>query len=132
MAADRQQPLRHRQVAIGHRPGDHRLLRQLRLQLAPQRDAFEQRAGPVQPRQAERQSGVQVEMRVDEGRRHQPAAGVDLVICLRRQARLDRDDAAVLDADIDAGAAVGQVGVAQDEIHGGSDLPEFQLRKQGR
>ena len=44
MRADRQQPLGHRPVAVLQRTLDQRLLRQLRLELAPQRDAFEQRA----------------------------------------------------------------------------------------
>ena len=65
-------------------------------------------------------------MGIDEGRRHQPAGRVDLLPPLRGEARLDRDNAAAGDADVDAGAPVGQVRVAQDEIHGGAGLPEFQ------
>jgi hypothetical protein len=75
--ADRQQPLGHRPVAVAQRAFDQRLLRQLRLQLAPQRDAFEQRARYVEPRQPQAERRVHVEMRVDEGRAEQPALGVD-------------------------------------------------------
>ena len=74
MRADGEQALRHREVAIAERPLHHRLDGQQRLQLAPERDAFEQRAGLVHARQAERQRRVHVEMAVDEGRRDEPAA----------------------------------------------------------
>ena len=46
MAAHRQQPLRHREIAISQRPLGHRLMRQQRLQLAPQRNALQQSARP--------------------------------------------------------------------------------------
>jgi hypothetical protein len=42
--ADGQQALGHRPVAVGQRALDQRLLREQRLQLAPQRDALQQRA----------------------------------------------------------------------------------------
>ena len=73
MGADREQAHRHRPVAIGERPLLHRLVRQQRLQLAPERDAFEQRARRVDARQAVGKRRVHVEMRVDEGRRHEAA-----------------------------------------------------------
>ena len=44
MAADEQQPLRNREVAIAQRPLDHRLMGEQRLELAPERDALQQRA----------------------------------------------------------------------------------------
>ena len=47
MGADGEQALGDGQVAIAHRPLDHCLMRQDRLQLTPQPDAFEQRAGLV-------------------------------------------------------------------------------------
>ncbi len=45
MGADGEQAHRHRPVAIAERPLLHGLVGQQRLQLAPERDAFEQRAG---------------------------------------------------------------------------------------
>ena len=90
MAADREQALRYRQVAVAQRPLDHRLVREERLQLAPERDAFEQRAGLVEARQAERQRRVHVEVAVDEGRRDEVAAGVDGVAGLRRRSAARR------------------------------------------
>ena len=77
VAADGEQALRHRPVAIGERALDQRLGGQQRLQLAPERDAFEQRAAGVDARQAVAERRVHVEVRIDEGRRDQQAAGVD-------------------------------------------------------
>ena len=79
MAADGADALRHRHVAIGQRPLDHRLDGQQRLQLVPELDALEQGARAVQARQAQGQRGVHVEVAVDEGRRDQPARHVELV-----------------------------------------------------
>ncbi|MNT35047.1 hypothetical protein D3C72_1710590 [compost metagenome] len=119
MRADRQQPARHRPVAVGQRALDQRLLRQHRLELAPQRNAFEQRARLVHARQPVRQCGVHVEVRIDERRRHQVAGRIDLVGGVRGQCRLNRGDAARGNADIDAGAPVGQVAVPQDQVEHG-------------
>ena len=47
VAADREQALRDSEVAIAERALDHRLVRQMRLQFAPERDPLEQRAGDV-------------------------------------------------------------------------------------
>ena len=44
MRADREEALAHRPVAIGERPLDERLRGQRRLELAPERDALEQRS----------------------------------------------------------------------------------------
>jgi hypothetical protein len=76
-------------------------LRQMRLQLAPQRDTFEQGARCVHARQAIRQRRVHVEVRVDEWRRDERALRVDLFTCAGNQVRLDGDDAPAFDADID-------------------------------
>ena len=116
MAADREQALGHREVAIAQRALDHRLVREQRLQLAPQRDAFEQRARLVEARQAERERRVHVEMDVDERRRHEIAGGINDARSLGRDAALDRRDAPVGDRDIEAGAAVGQGRVADDQV----------------
>ncbi len=116
VGADRQQALGHRPVAIRQRALDQGLLRQLRLELAPQRDAFQQRAALVHARQAVAERGVHVEMRVDEGRGDELAGAIDFVSGLRRQMRLQRGDAAMRDADVDPGPTVGQGGVAKNEV----------------
>ena len=117
VAADREQPLRHGEVAVAQRPLDHRLMRQQRLELAPERDALEQRAGLVQARQAERERRIHVEMDIDEGRRDEiarrrrwsaPASPRDGAAPPRRCGRS-------ADGDVEAGAAVGQGRVADDE-----------------
>ena len=101
MAADGEQAHRHRPVAIGERPVAHRLMGQQRLQFAPERDAFEQRAGGVDARHAVGQRRVHMEMRIDEGRRDQIAGGIDDAAGRRGQRRLDRGDRlAAIDADI--------------------------------
>ncbi|MCY1425536.1 hypothetical protein D9M71_413250 [compost metagenome] len=120
VAADRQQALGHRPVAVLQGALDQRLLGQLRLQLAPQGDAFEQGAGGIHPRQAVGQGGVHVEVGVDEGRADQLAGGVQLLGGAGGQRGLQGDDAAGADGNVEAAAAVGQGAVADDEIeHGG-------------
>jgi hypothetical protein len=64
-----------------------------------------------------------VEVAVDEGRRHQVAAGVDGLgrLCIDVRAQLGY--AAVLDGDVLAGFAGGQGGVAQDQVKYGLTAP---------
>jgi hypothetical protein len=121
--ADGQQAAGHGPVAVGQRALDDGLLRELGLELAPQRDAFEQRARLVHPRQAVAERGVHVEMGVDEGRRDELAGGVDLLRGAGRQRRLHGHDAAGLDADVLPAAAVGQAAVADDEVEHGQRSP---------
>jgi hypothetical protein len=118
VAADGEQPLRHREVAIAQGALDHRLRRQQGLELAPQRDALEQRARPVEARHAHRQGGVEMEVRIDEGRRHQPAAGIDDAARVRLDAAFHRNDAAVPAGDVEPFAAIGQAGVPDEKIEG--------------
>ena len=118
MGADREQPLADREVAIAERPLHHRLMGEERLELAPERDAFEQRARLVEPRQAERQRRIHVEMAVDEGRRHQPPAASIVRPRLAGDVRLDRGDLAAGAGDVDAGAPVGKGGVLDEEVDG--------------
>ena len=68
VAAHREQALRDGEVAIAQRALGDGFMRQQRLEFAPQRDAFEQRAGLVEARNAERQRRVHMEMAIDEGR----------------------------------------------------------------
>jgi hypothetical protein len=117
MRADREQPLGHRPVAVLQRALDQRILRQLRLQLAPQRDALEQRAALVHARQAVAQRRVHVEMRIDERRAQQQATGFDHPDAFgRRQVAAQGFDAAGFDQHVDAGAAVGQGGIADQHV----------------
>ena len=124
MGADGEQALRHRKVAVAQRPLDHRLMGEERLQLAPQRDALEQRARLVEPRQAERQRRIHVEMAVDEGRRHEIALRIDGRARRAVDLRLHLDDAPVLAGDVLPAPAVGKRGVAQQQIE--HDCPRRQ------
>ena len=111
MGADRQQPLGNGPVAIGKRALDQRLLRELRLQLAPERNAFEQCAALVDPGQAVAERRIHVKVRIDKGRRDQLATGVDHLVGWRHQAGADVGNQPVLNGNRHAGAAVGQGGV---------------------
>src|SRR3546814_9662559 len=94
--------------------------RQMRLQLAPEGEAVQQGAAPVQPRQGEAEGRVHVEVAVDEGRRHQVPAGVDLLPRRRLDLRSHFGDAAILHGDVLPAFAGGQGGVADDEVEHGS------------
>ncbi len=91
--ADREQPVRDGPVAILQRALDSASCVSSRLQFAPQRDAFEQRARRVHARQAVGQRRVHVEVRVDEGRRDERTVRVDFLARGGGQMRFDRDDA---------------------------------------
>jgi len=117
VAADREQAARHRQIAVGERARDQCIRVQLRFQLAPQRDAFEQGAGLIEPRLAQGQRRVQVKMGIHERRRDQTPAGVDLFGRDRVETGRQRGDPSRLDADVDAPPAIGQIGVAYDQVH---------------
>ncbi len=96
---------------------------QIRERLAPKPDALGERARRIcLAGKAERQRGVEVKMRVHEGRRHQQPARVDLVRGGAGDTWRDRDDTPARRGDVDAGAAVGQGGVANKKIehHAGS------------
>lgn len=79
VAANVEKALGDGEVAIAKRSFDEGFLRQQRPQLAPERDALEQRAGDVHARQTERQRRIHVEMRIAEGRADQAAGRVDLL-----------------------------------------------------
>ncbi len=115
MGADRKQPHRDGPVAIGKRSFLHSLMGEQRLQLAPERDAFEQRAGRVDARDAVGERRVHVEMRIDEGRRDEAAGRVHHAARLCLDARLDRRDAVAGDADI-RGPAIGQGAALHDQV----------------
>ena len=77
VGANRQQSLGHRPVAISQRALDDGLESELRLELAPQRDALQQRAALIDARQPVGQRRVHVEMGVDERRRHELAGRIE-------------------------------------------------------
>jgi hypothetical protein len=89
----------------------------VRLELAPQRDALQQRAGRIHARQAVAERGIHVEVGIDKRRAQQIAAGIDLLRRHQRQARPDGGDASMLDGNVDAMLPVGQIGVAYHDIH---------------
>jgi hypothetical protein len=121
MAAHGQQPLRYGEVAVAQRAIDDSLLRQDGLQLAPQRDAFEERPRLVEPGQTERERRIHVEMAVHERRADEVACGIDLAAALNALKRLDRLYPTGRYPDVDAAAPVGQGGVPHDQVeaHGG-------------
>ena len=114
-----------------HRPRLHVLVRQRRLSVRPRQDAFDQRAGLVVPRLADGEHGVHVDMRVDEWRREEPAAGVELgpAVAGDRTGRADSRDRVAIDAKVIEGVATGRrrmdPGVADDQTcrcHAGSSM----------
>ena len=119
MGADGQQPLCHGQIAIAQGAFHHRLDRQQRLQFAPERDAFQQRARPVQPGQAQAERGIHVKMRVDEGRRGKATGGVDLAQGLRVDGRAEADDPPALHRDIQRPSPIHQPRIPNDKIEHG-------------
>jgi hypothetical protein len=116
VAADGQQAARDGPVAVGQGALRDVVGLQLRLELAPQRDAFQQRAALVDARPAVGQHRVHVEVRIAEGRREQPARGVQRLARGRDEARRDFADRAGLDGDRHAGTAVRQGGVGDQEV----------------
>ena len=86
----------------------------------PQGDAFEKGARAVHSWQAKGKGRVHVEMGVDERGGDEAARGVDGFLGLRRDAGFDGDDERALDGDVLIAAAIGQVGVFDDQVeHGG-------------
>ena len=122
VAADREQALGHRPVAVGQGALDQRFGGEQRLQLAPEGDAFEQRAAGVDARQAVAERRVHVEVRVAERRRDEQPARRDRLVRRRREAGRDFDDAAVLDRDRHVLAPVGQRGIGNQEVEHATGL----------
>ncbi len=106
--------------------------RQQRLLLGPNRDAFEQSARLVEPRPADAQRGIHVEMTVDERRRDQPAASVDLTGRTRLEVRPDLDDAIAAHTDVVAVPSVRKIGAANDQVEHGYVLAMSVLLRRPR
>ena len=122
MGAHRQKPLGHGQIAVAQRAVHQRIHSQRGAQFAPQCDAFQQSARPVHPRQAKRQGGVHVKMRVDEGGRDKATFSVDLFTRLSGDMWGHFGDFVALNGDVLALAPIGQVGLPQDQIEHGASL----------
>ena len=90
------------------------------LQFAPERDSLEQRAGDVEAGKAKRQRRVQVKVAIDERGREKAAARVDRLPRLGFDSALDRNNATGGDRNVLTFAAIGQRGVADNEIEGHS------------
>jgi hypothetical protein len=116
MCPDGEQTLRHRKVAVAQRTVHEGIDGQGGTQFPPQGDALQEGAGPVHSGQAKRQSGVHVEMRVDERRGDEATRGVDFGVRLGVNAMRDGGDLGARDGDVDALLAVRQVGLADDQI----------------
>jgi hypothetical protein len=99
MGADGEEALADREIAVAKRALDDGLVRQLRLQLAPDLDTLEQPAAFVKARQAERERCVHMEVAIDEGRRDKLAMRVDGVDGIALEIGRDRRDAIGCDAD---------------------------------
>ena len=118
MAADRQEAQRGGPVAVFQCAGFDLVLGHDLFQLTPEADAFEQRAGGIDPRGAVAEGGIHVEMRIDEGWADEVAAGVDGLAKLGGGEVLNGGEAVALDADV-GGAAVGERAAFDDEVEHG-------------
>ena len=115
MAADRKQAHRDSPVAIVEGAGLDLLDALERLQLAPQRNAFEQGTRRIDARRAVGERRVHVEMGVDEGRRDETARRVDNPPGLGVDCRLDGGDATLGDRDV-GGPAVRHDPALDDQV----------------
>jgi hypothetical protein len=73
--------------------------------------------GAVEPRLAEAQRRVHVEMRIDERRRREAAADVDLPRAGGGKSWFNRDDVLARDANVLIAPSIGERRAAQDEVH---------------
>ena len=92
-------------------------------ELAPEGDAFEQRAGGVDAGEAVGEGRVHVEVGVDEGRGDEVAGGVDGAVGLRVEAA-DGGDGVAGDADVGLGA-VGEGAALDEEVEGHQRSPRL-------
>src|SRR5258707_3362033 len=92
------------------------LLGEARLQLAPDVDALDQRAGLVPARLARRERRIEMQVAVDERRRDEARLRIELVCCTVRVERFaDPRPASSFGDEVDE-TAVEQARVAHDEI----------------
>ena len=86
--------------------------------LAPDLDALEERAALVVARLALGEDRVEVEVRLDEGRRHQAPLGIDLERPALGQRGADAGDAVAPDSDVDRVLDPGDARAPDQEVHG--------------
>src|SRR5687768_9855220 len=132
----------HEQDAIGKLPAQHRsdppldvFDRQVLDALAPDRDPLEERAGPVVAGLPDRQDGVEVDVRLDQGRRDERAGRVDRLAGTARGLRCVHDSA-VADRDVGDAGRARQAGVADQQVerlrHQWLPEPNYSPRNIGR
>ena len=120
MRTNGQQTTGHRPVAVAQGALDDSVVGQLGLEFPPQGNAFEQRAAFVHAWLAIGQGRIEMEMRIDERRAEQQPLGVERFVRGGSQPFGHFGDAAVLDGDGHAGAAIGQRGVANKQVKHGT------------
>jgi hypothetical protein len=123
MTADCQHAAANRPVAPGERALPEDLGRQRGLAFAPDPDRLQQRAGLVVAGLAEAERRIEVEMRIDEGRRDEIVAGIELGRTGGGQAGRDGGDPAALHADVEASPAIRQARVADNQVEGAHNRP---------
>ena len=121
--ADEERALRSRPAHDLGRPVEDVLLGQRRLQLAPDVNAFDQRAALVEPGPSDRQRRVEVQVAVDKRRRHEPpgdidglsglAAGDEAPAVDEEIARRPIHQARVLELEVDHGASLTRRGAVR-------------------
>jgi len=104
MGADGEQAHGHRPVAIGKRTLLDGLVGQQRLELPPERNAFEQRARGVDARQPVGERRIHMEMRIDKGLADEIARRINDTAGFGVDTWLDCGDHLALDADIGDGS----------------------------
>ncbi len=105
--------------------GFDRFMGQLGFQFAPKLDALKQSAGPIETRLTEAKGRIEMKMAVDEWRCHQAAAGVDHIFSVAIDVFRQPLDAPVANGDIYIGAAIGKIGVANQQVKHGIFLNPF-------
>jgi hypothetical protein len=122
VAADGEQALGNGHIAVAQRALDDVVLHQRGLQLAPQRDALQQRAAFVDARPPVGERGVHVEVRVAEGRGEEVALRVHGLGGRRRSPSATSVILPPCTATDMFRAAVGEGGVGDEEVEHGRML----------
>src|SRR3978361_1944997 len=101
MASNREQTLRHREIAIGQRAATEILRGNATANVVPDRNAFCESAALVEsPVETQRQCRIHVKMRIYERRRDVVSGGLDLQRRFPRQRRFEGDENTTLDANV--------------------------------
>src|SRR6266568_2827570 len=90
---------------------------QTSLAFTPDLDPFKQRARSIVARLPHRQHGIQMNVSINEGRRHEPASGIDLSLsAIRGKIAGDFSKAPILDGDVNKTTVTIKPGMADDEV----------------